>query len=263
MQVIDSVPTIKKKPVGCLSMTARKVLAAGLARLQDSSTEFLPEQGHQLTPPVSPPSGFFPILALVSASGLLVVAIAYYMGSYSTTLLDLLFLLGLAIMYVPCFVRLVSPAPSRFERMSLLAVVGINFFLVQLMVSPNYISPYDSMLHWINADTLLSVHHLFNINSLLPVSPYYPGLEIITNALSSISGLNTFEAGSILVAVVRLLMVCSLYLFYEQVMQSGRLAGIAVMIYMTNPHFAFFDAIFSYETLALPIVTFILYTLIR
>jgi len=32
---------------------------------------------------------------------------------------------------------------------------------------------------------------------------------------------------------------------------------------MTNPHFLFFDAIFSYETLALPIATFMLYILAR
>src|SRR5947199_1394756 len=141
--------------------------------------------------------------------------------------------------------------------------VGMCFFLVQLMVSPLYISSYDAMLHWITADIILRTQHLFGVNSLLPVSPYYPGLEIVTNALSTMGGLNTFLAGNIVIAAARLLMILTLYLFYEQVTMSSRMAGIATMIYMTNPHFLFFDAIFSYETLALPIATFMLYILAR
>src|SRR6202011_4990581 len=128
---------------------------------------------------------------------------------------------------------------------------------------PTYISSYDAMLHSMTADTLLRTQHLFGVNSLLPVSPYYPGLEIVTNALSTISGLNIFQAGTLVIAVARLLMMLSLYMFYEQVTTSSRMAGIAVMIYMTNPHFLFFDAIFSYETLALPIMTFLLAILAR
>src|SRR3989441_11008921 len=58
-------------------------------------------------------------------------------------------------------------------------------------------------------------------------------------------------------------MILALFMFYEQVTMSSRMAGIATMIYMTNPHFLFFDAIFRYETLALPVATFMLYILAR
>jgi len=203
------------------------------------------------------------MLALTSALGVLLVSFSYDMSRFGDLALESLFLPALLLIYVPCLVRLISPAPLRFERIGLLCLVGICFFLVQLMVSPTYISSYDAMLHWMTSDTILRTQHLFGANSLLPVSPYYPGLEIVTNALSTISGLNIFQAGTLVIAIARLLMMMSLYMFYEQVTTSSRMAGIAVMIYMTNPHFLFFDAIFSYETLALPIVTFILYILVR
>jgi hypothetical protein len=34
---------------------------------------------------------------------------------------------------------------------------------------------------------------------MLPVSPYYPGLEIVTNAISTMTGLNTFYAGIVVI----------------------------------------------------------------
>ncbi len=58
-------------------------------------------------------------------------------------------------------------------------------------------------------------------------------------------------------------MTLSLFLLYEQITSSSRMAGIATIIYMTNTHFLFFDAAFSYETLALPLATFMLYILAR
>jgi hypothetical protein len=209
------------------------------------------------------PLGFFPILALASALGVLLISFSFYMSQFGNLALESFFLPGLLLIYVPCLVRLMSPAPLRLERICLLCLIGIDFFLVQFMISPTYNSSYDAMLHWMTSDTILRTGHLFGVNSLLPVGPYYPGLEIVTNALISISGLNIFQAGTLVIGVARLLMILSLYMFYEHLTKSSRVAGIAVMFYMTNPHFLFFDAIFSYETLALPIATYILYILVR
>src|SRR5205823_3208057 len=100
--------------------------------------------------------------------------------------LELFFLPGLLIIFVPNMMRLMAPTPSRFERICLLSVVGICFYLVQLMASPLHFSAFDAFLHWRTADDILRTRHLFSENSLLPVSPYYPGLEIATNALSTI-----------------------------------------------------------------------------
>ena len=103
--------------------------------------------------------------------------------------------------------------------------------------------------------------HLFTENALLPVSPYYPGLEIVTNALSTVSGLSNFYAGLVVIGISRLLMVLALFALNEQLFKSARVASIATLLYMVNPHFLMFDAQYGYESLALPLATLMLFVL--
>src|SRR5205823_4106453 len=161
--------------------------------------------------------GLLPVLTLTSTVGLFLVSFAYYISQYGTPVLEFFFLFGLLLIFVPNVVRLMSPAPSRLERIGLLCVAGICFYLVQLMISPLHFSGFDEFLHWRTADDIARIGHLFSENSMLPVSPYYPGLETVTNALSTTSGLSTFHAAIIVISAARLLMILSLFMLYEQV----------------------------------------------
>src|SRR6266516_5498862 len=258
-----STTVVHKQVASNLLMVAQRMFSSGLDRLQDPQPEGLFTRGLQVVKPWPGVLGLLPLLTLTSASGLLTVSLSYYLSRYSNQALEFFFFLGLLLIFVPNVVRLLSAAPSRFERICLLCVVGVCCFLVEFMMSPLYFSPFDPMLHWRTADDILRTGHLFDVNSSLPVSPYFPGLEIVTNALSTISGLSTFQSSIILLLAVRLLMNFSLFMFYEQVTGSSRMAGIATIIYMTNPHFLSFDTTFSYETMALPLAIFMLYILAR
>src|SRR5258708_32827594 len=116
-------------------------------------------------------------------------------------------------------------------------MVGFCLYLIKITASPTYFSMYDEFLHWRTADNIMATGHLFTANSLLPVSAYYPGLEIVTNALSTLSGLNTFYSALLVIGVARLIMILALFLLNEQMMHSSRIASIATLIYMGNPHF--------------------------
>lgn len=206
-----------------------------------------------------------PLLALTNSIGLVCVSYAFYLSvlRFPGPALESCFFLGLLLMFVPNLLRLLSPACSRLERLCLLCMLGFCFYLVQFMVSPLHFSSFDDFLHWRTLADILRTGHLFSVNSMLPVSPYYPGLEIVTGAVSAMTGLSPFYAGVLVICVSRLLMVLSLFLLFEQVTGSSRLAGIGTLIYMVNPHFLFFDSIFNYETAALPLATFMLYILAR
>ena len=203
--------------------------------------------------------GWLPILTLITTLGVFSVAHAFIRARLGGSEAAFFFWLGLLMIFVPATIRLLSAAPSRCERICLLCIVGTCFYLVNVMYSPLYFSGYDEFLHWRTTDDITSSGHLFQQNILLPVSPFYPGLEIVTNALESLSGLSTFVAGTIVVGVARLVMILSLFLLYERVTKSARVAGLALIIYMTNPHFLFFDAQFAYESLALPLVALTLF----
>lgn len=243
----------------------RQVISAGLARLQDPQPEGFATRGLKIVQLGTNARGLFAALALTNASGLLIISFSYYLSilGYGNSALELFFFLGLLVIFVPNLVRLLSASPSRLERMCLLCGLGMSLYLARFMTSPLRVSEYDEFLNLRTADTILRTGHLFTVNPLLPVSSYYPGLQVVTNAVSTISGLDTFHAGVIVVSVARLLMLLSLFLLYEQLTRSSRMAGIATTIYMLNPHFLFFDSIFSYESMALPLAIFMFYILVR
>lgn len=242
----------------------RRLLSAGLARLQEPQPEGMLTRGFQAIR-LESRLGFVPLLALTNAAGLLFVSISYYLSVEASgyPLVEGCFLGGLLCMFVPNLVRLLSRAPSRLERIGLLSVLGLLLFFVPFMTSPLHFSSFDASLHWRTADDMLRTRHLFSFNSMLPVSPYFPGLELVTNAISNTTGLSTFYAGCIVIISARLLMVLALYLLYEYITSSSRMASIAMILYMVNPHFLFFDTGYSYETLALPLAILMIYILAR
>ncbi len=259
---VEALPEVGAHLLNRAGIAMRNIIGNGLARLQEPQPEGPVTRGLWTVKPGITP-GLFPLLALTNALGLSLVSISYYLSQYGAFDLEIPFLLGLLVIFVPNVLRLLSSSPTRLERLYLICALGITFYLVAFMESPLHIGNFDAFLHWVTADNLLRTGSLFGNNSMLPVSPYYPGLEIITNAISSITGLSTFYASIPPIIASRLLMVIALFLFYEQITRSSRMAGIATLIYTANPHFLFFDSVYSYETLALPLAICVLYILAR
>jgi hypothetical protein len=197
--------------------------------------------------------GWLPALSMGVALGVLAVAFAYLLAGQGSGDAPLLYWLGLLAIFVPVAIRLAMADASRGERLGVLVLLALGLYLVRVLRSPLAFTGYDELLHWRTAGDILQSGHLFNPNPLLPVSPLYPGLESVTTALVGASGLPLFAAGVIVVGAARLLLVLSLFLFYEQAGDSHRLAGLATLLYMTNQGFISFDAQFAYESLALPL----------
>lgn len=210
--------------------------------------------------------GWLPLLSVVAAVGTLITALAYTGARAEAAWAQPLFWIALLVGALPVASRLLSPTASRRERIGLLVVFGITLHLFKALQYPLSFQDTDELRHWRTAQDIAATNHLFQANPILPISPWYPGMEIVTNAISDLTGLSVFHAAVILIGVARLLFILALYLFFEQVGKSfGRLhnaewvAGIATLLYMTNPHFAFFDGTLSYESLALPLCAFVLF----
>jgi hypothetical protein len=207
--------------------------------------------------------GWLPALSLLGASGVLLVALADTSARYDMSWAQPLYWLALVVLFTPLATRLIMRGVGRQETIGLVVFLGLAIYFVKLLQSPLTFTFFDEFLHWRTADDILRSGHLFKENSLLPVSPLYPGLEVATTAVANLTGLNIFGAGVIVVGVARVVLVLALYLFYEQVSGSIRIAGIASAIYMGNPHFVIFDAQFAYESLALALFLSILLALLR
>jgi len=194
--------------------------------------------------------------------GLLLVAAANIGARSSAPWSELAFYGGLLLLVVPFGLRLLMEAPTRRERLALVIVLGFGLFACKYLRDPMWWGGYDEFLHVRTANDLLA-GGLFRPNSLLSVSPYYPGMELVTTALTQVSGLPLFNAAFFTLIAARLIFVLALFLFFERASGSARIAGVASLIYMTNPHFLYFDAQFGYETMALPLAAVVLFVIAR
>ena len=85
----------------------------------------------------------------------------------------------------------------------------------------------------------------------------------ITDAVSSLTGLKVFGAGLLVIGVARLVMMFGLFLLFEDVAQSARVAGLAALFYTAHPNFVFFTGQYAYESLAFPLAVVAIATVNR
>jgi len=196
------------------------------------------------------------LVALSAGTGVLVVAAAYTagrLGHASAPWADRLYWLGQMLILAPAAARLLSrrvlPAAGT---VTVVVVLTIAEYLVKVCYSPAAFTYPDELMHWRGTVDILQTGNLFTTNYLLPISPRYPGLEEVTSALASVTGLSVFTSGLIVAGVAHLLFVCVLYVLFRDVSGSDRIAGLAMLLYASNSLFQSFDSMFIYQTLAVP-----------
>jgi hypothetical protein len=131
------------------------------------------------------------------------------------------------------------------------AILGLYPTVVYLMSSPLVLGGYDEHLHQQTLLNLLQGSGLFAPNPLLPIGPYYPGLELFTGVGIRLTGLPVILAMSLVVLLCRLLLVLIIYHAALVVSPSRRGASLVVAFYAVSPQFYSFNSQFSYQTLAL------------
>jgi hypothetical protein len=202
--------------------------------------------------------GWLPALSLTSAFGVLLISVADTLARSAAGQYELLFWAGLLIIIVPIAARLASSEAARGERIGLIILLGLGFYLVKVLHSTYGFTFSDELVHSYNVTKILETGKLFNTNPILPVTAFYPGLETVTAALASLSGLSIFGSALVIVSIARLIAMLALFFFFEEVSGSVRLAGISALLYATNANFLFWSAQFSYESLALPLAMWVL-----
>ena len=198
-----------------------------------------------------PSLGALPAIALLSAAGLVAIALGNNAARETEGAGQVLFWVGLTIVYAPIAVRLLSTSASRAERLGLVLLLGVATFLVKVLYSPTFYPPFDELATWRQTSELLHSGHLFADNPIAAGFPGFPGLETVTAAVAQLTGFNVFHSGVVVIGLARVGLVLALFLLLERVTGSARGAGIGVAIYACNPSFLYFDSQFGHESLAL------------
>ena len=203
--------------------------------------------------------GWLPALSLCAACALLLAAWANNLARAGSTWAGGLFWAGLLVLLLPCAARLCAAEAPRHERIGLVLLAGLGLYLIKLLRSPLAFTFPDELQHWRTINNILEQGRLFAWNPILPISPLYPGLENATSAIISLSGLPIFPAGALLIGVVRLVLMLSLYLLFEVLGRSPRLAAFGALLYVATPNFLFLMSLYAYQSLALPMLVLLLF----
>jgi hypothetical protein len=195
--------------------------------------------------------GLIPPLSLVTGASLCAASLANSPVLDNSAVSQLLFWGTTSFWLLLTICRLAERSVSQWERLGLLILASLGLYLLKLLGSPLGFSAFDEFLHWRTAEDIMSYGRLFTSNELLPVSPLYPGLEIVTTAIAKMTGLSIFVCAILLMAVLRVLLICALFLLFDRIMNSTRLSALACVVYMSNWNFVEFDAAFAYESLGL------------
>jgi hypothetical protein len=195
-------------------------------------------------------AGWMPALALNAAAALVIAAIAANASRAGADWAVGLFYVSIAMIFLPIAARAAYPDLSREERIALILTATAALFAARVIRAPVAFIDHDEFLHWLTANDILEQGRLFTPNPLLPVSPAYPGLEIVTTAIGQVTGVSVFGSAMLLLATSRMLFMAALFLAFEKITKSARVAAIACMFYMGSSTFFIFDSHFSYESLA-------------
>ncbi len=88
-------------------------------------------------------------------------------------------------------------------------VLTVAEYLLKVNYTPLGFAFNDEFLHWRGTTNMLQSGKLFELNYGLPIGTHYPGIEEVTSALISATGLSVFEAGLMVAGVAHLLFICS------------------------------------------------------
>ena len=172
-----------------------------------------------------------------------------------------LFLAGLTLIFAPCAWRLTGTAATRTERLWVSVILGLGLLASYVFRSPLIFDNFDELAHSATLTRLLDSRALFQSNPILPVSPYYPGIQLVTVATKWLTGLPLLLDQMVVLALTRIVTVLCVFLIVERACYSPRAGGVGALVYAANPEFYSLGAQYGYQTLSLAFAVAAVYLL--
>jgi hypothetical protein len=192
-------------------------------------------------------------LGIGMALATFIVAIGFAGSRYSYRWSSDVYWMGQVALYgIPAGFLILRRVVLKAEALAIAFLMPASTYLVLECYSPGKFKFLDEFQHVQTAQSILATHHLFHTNTVLPISPQYPGLEIITTSLVSLTHISITAAGLVVAGVAHVLFGLGIYYLVVEASNRPRVAALAVVIYATGYHYQFFDSYFIYQTIALP-----------
>jgi hypothetical protein len=165
-----------------------------------------------------------------------------------------IFWAGIILIVAPIAYRAVALNVSSRERTLLVTLEGVALYGAFMMRDPYGYSTTDDFPHALSLQYIVSGHHLYHANTLLPIVAHYPGLEAAASALEFLTGMSSWGTGVLFVGACRVLLMLALYVLFTGVSRSARVGALAALLFAGNSNFMNFETQFAYESLSLPLL---------
>jgi len=180
------------------------------------------------------------------------MASAYGLATRSTATAHYsLFWLGFLIALAPAAAQLLRSSASTNDTRAALLAITLVTYVPKILRTPSGPVYFDEMIHYRGVTDLLTTGSAFGANPLLPVSHYFPGLELVTATLHWASGAGVWLSAMIVIGLAHALVLFAVYDFAAQVTGRGRAAACAALLYLLAPSVLYWDVQFAYESLGL------------
>ena len=207
---------------------------------------------------------WLPVVALWGASGIALLSVSFALARANVELdaARVLFWGALAAIGGPALVRMLAPSTGRSERTLLVALTALLFYWIKVLHDPVRLFFPDEFFHLANAQRIAETGGLYGENLLLPVSADYPGLGLVTAALSELSGLGLFPCALLIIGFAKVVLAVALFLTFERLSGSARIGSVGALLYCAHSNYLFWSSQFSYESLSLPLLAVALLCLV-
>ena len=204
------------------------------------------------------------VAVLLSCVGLLIQVIGYAWGWHGDEATAIgLWYIGFVGIVVPFTWLLLAPSRTGHQRLGAALAFGLIMYASWFLTDPIMSTRFDETLHVTTLVDLVDQHSFFIPNSTLPVSPHYPGLEFATAGVHWLTGLPLIVCQVLVVVTARSTFILALFLLASRIGRSTQVGAATVLLYAGSAQFYFFNAQFSYQTVAIAMLMAALYLLVR
>lgn len=165
---------------------------------------------------------------------------------------------GMLLALLPLATLASSSYVMPWVRVLAVAGVGAVTTFPKMLRSPVEPLFHDEYAHLRQVNDILTQGAPGDYNSIVTVSPNFPGLHYVTAWVSEATGLNAWLAGLVLICAAHIVGLLSLYWLARNMGLSSRGAAVAAIVYATNANWMYFHSQFAYESLGLPAALLVL-----
>ena len=167
------------------------------------------------------------LAVLTSLLGLFVQVVGYSRGwAGDESVAIVLWYVGMVVVVAPFAALLLVPGRTAHQRLGASLAMTLIVYASWLLSNPLVSTRFDENLHVTTLVDLVENAEFFQLNSMLPVSPHFPGLELATAGVHWLTGLPLFACQVLVVAAARITFAASLFLLASRI---GRSTTVGAM----------------------------------